>query len=146
MIPKFKEYFYPFLSSIEIEGKRIATIRSEIAAFFQLSDKDLSELTKGGNLKHFDRTAWAATYLRKMGLIKRDGLIYTITPSGKDILQKYGDSFSLAILRDMKGFESTQRKTDSDKSHWVEGHYRPDGTYVAGYASNFFAQGIRKKK
>lgn len=46
----------------------------------------------------------------------------------------------------MKGYKESSRTTNPSDSHWVEGHYRYDGTYVAGYYSNFKSQGIRKTK
>jgi hypothetical protein len=71
---------------------------------------------------------------------------YFLTDFGKELLEIHKDSFSLATLRDLEGYESIQRKKDTDRTHWVKGHFRSDGTYVPGYASNFFARGLRKKK
>ena len=144
MIPKFKDYFYPFILALENEDKRISAIRIYIAAYFNLTTSDLSELTKGGKNKHTDRTAWTASYLKKMGLIDRTGNIYTLTQKGRKALEQYGDKFSLNILRDMEGYINF-KNPNNNKTHWVAGHYRSDGTYVAGYASNFVCQGIRKK-
>jgi restriction system protein len=148
MIPKFKAYFYPFLLLLQGgEMYKIATIRSFISAYFNLSEADLKETTKGGLSKHESRTNWAVTYLKKMGLIQAQKKgAYSITSHGKELLDKYGEKLDLSILRDLESYKIFQTKSDTNKTHWVEGHYRPDGTYVPGYMSNFFAQGLRKKK
>lgn len=148
MIPKFKSYFYPFLLLLQDEQPyKISTIRSFIAEFFELSESDLKESTKGGLSKHDSRTNWAVTYLKRMELIQsqKKGM-YIITPYGKELIEQYGAKLDLTILRDLDSYRTFQTKAKTNKTHWVEGHYRPDGTYVPGYTSNFFAQGLRKKK
>ena len=148
MIPKFKEYFYPFMASLS--DKKIHTIkeiRKTISQMLHLTPEDLKEKTKGGRLKHEDRVKWAITYLKRVELIHTpENGMYQITDKGAVILDKYGDSFSLVNIRDMKGYKELSRTTNPSNSHWVEGHYRYDGTYVAGYYSNFKSQGIRKTR
>jgi len=112
-----------------------------------LSPKDLKEETRGGRIKHDDRVKWAVTYLKGVDLIvtPQKGK-YQITDKGKKMLENYGKTFSLDTIRDMKGYKELSRTTNPSNSHWVEGHYRYDGTYVAGYYSNFKAQGIRRTR
>lgn len=146
MIPKFSEYFHPFLHSIKDgEMYTVEQIRILIAGKLGLTPTDLNEQTKGGRYKHQDRVKWAITYLRKLGLIESGGRCrWKISEKGKDCLIKCNGNFSLNTLRDMKGFQDFIK--DKSKSHWVEGHYKDDGTYIAGYASTFFAKGIRNRK
>ena len=148
MIPKFKDYFYPFLTSIS-DGNihSIKEIRSTISQMLNLSPEDLKEETKGGRIKHDDRVKWAVTYLKGVDLIvtPQKGK-YQITDKGKKMLKKHNNNFSLDTVRDMKGYKELSRTTNPSNSHWVEGHYRYDGTYVAGYYSNFKAQGLRKTR
>lgn len=148
MLPKFKVYFYPFLSFL-LDGKsyKIADIRNYIADFYHLTQFDIEEKTKGGQNKHASYTNWAMTYLKKMGLIQCciKGM-YEITPLGKSLVEKYGEKLDLTILRDLKEYKTFQMNNISTSKNWVEGHYKADGTYVAGYLSNFVAQGLRKKK
>ena len=147
MIPKFKDYFYPFLFVIR-DGKEysVETIKSGVAQFLKLSKEDLSRKTKGGRGQHDDRIKWTITYLKGLRLIEsnRRGF-WKISVKGTESLAEYGESLTLNTLRDMKGYKEVV-KTDSTKGHWVPGHHRYDGTYVAGYYSNFFAKGIRKSR
>lgn len=148
MIPKFKDYFYPFLASIS-DGNihSIKEIRSTISQMLNLSPEDLKEKTKGGRIKHDDRVKWAVTYLKGVDLIvtPQKGK-YQINDKGKKMLKKYNNNFSLDTVRDMKGYKELSRTTNPSNSYWVEGHYRYDGTYVAGYYSNSKAQGLRKTR
>ena len=148
IIPKFKAYFYPFLLLLQ-DGKayKISTIRTFIVEHFELSESDLNETTKGGLSKHDSRINWAVTYLKRMGLIQsqKKGM-YIITSQGKDLVEQHGEKLDLTILRDLESYRAFQTKSKTNKTHWVEGHYRTDGTYVPGYTSNFFARGLRKKK
>ena len=148
MIPRFKHYFYPFLTSIS-DGNihSIREIRSTISQLLNLSPEDLKEKTKGGRFKHIDRVKWAVTYLKGVDLIVTPQKSkYQITDKGKKMLEKYESNFSLDTIRDMKGYKELSRTTNPSNSYWVEGHYRLDGTYVAGYYSNFKAKGLRKKR
>jgi restriction system protein len=112
MIPKFKAYFYPFLLLLQGgEMYKIATIRSFISAYFNLSEADLKETTKGGLSKHESRTNWAVTYLKKMGLIQAQKKgAYSITSHGKELLDKYGEKLDLSILRDLESYKIFQTK------------------------------------
>ena len=114
---------------------------------FNLSPEDLKEETKGGRYKHDDRVKWTITYLKRVELIisTQKGK-YQITTKGKKLFSEYGNKFSLDVVRDMKGYKELSRTLNPSNSHWVEGHFRYDGTYVAGYYSNFKAQGIRKTR
>lgn len=146
MLPKFKDYFYPFLVTIQDENNHTLTnIRMGISHIMKLSPEDLKEKTRGGRYKHNDRVKWAATYLKVVGLIiSVDKGVYKITEKGINVLHQYGEKFSLDIIRDMKEYRQYSRRANPSNSHWVEGHYRYDDTYVPGYYSNFKAQGLRK--
>lgn len=147
MIPKFKDYFYPFLSVIS-NGNSYKTkqIKTEVAEFLRLSEEDLLIKTKGGQYQHFDRIKWTIVYLKRLGLIVSDVKgSWKISEQGKIALEQYREKLDLNVLRDMQGFK-TSLKVKSEKSHWVCGHYRNNGTYVAGYYSNFKSKGIRKTK
>ena len=146
MVPRFSEYFYPFLNAI-VDGKvhTVYQIRDSIAKQLNLTLDDLKEQTRGGRFKHQDRVKWAITYLRKLNLIESEGKgKWRITDKGKKCFANSGEMFSLNTVRDMQGFQDFIK--DKSKSHWVEGHYKADGSYVAGYASTFFAKGLRKRK
>lgn len=148
MIPKFKDYFYPFLESIK-DGNihTLKEIKVSILQLLTLTSEDLAEKTKGGRIKHDDRVKWAITYLKGVELINSPKkCCYQITSLGLQMLELYGKNFDLNILRDLKGYKELSRKTNPSNSHWVEGHYRYDGTYIAGYYSNFKAKGIRKSR
>lgn len=146
MVPKFSEYFHPFLHSIK-DGKiyTVDQIRDMIAVSLKLTPEDLKEQTKGGRSKHQDRVKWAITYLRKLNLIESEGRTkWRISEKGIKCLSDCEGNFTLNTVRDMQGFQDFIK--DKSKSHWVEGHYKDDGTYVAGYASTFFSRGLRKRR
>lgn len=146
MIPKFSEYFHPFLHLLK-DGNTytVNQIREQIAISLNLTPEDLREKTKGGRSKHHDRVKWAITYLRKLNLISSEGRSkWKISNKGIQCLKDCSGDFSLNTIRDMQGFQDFIK--DKSKSHWVEGHYKDDGSYVAGYASTFFAKGLRKRK
>ena len=146
MIPSFKEYFYPFMLFLKDgELHKITDIRNYIANFFELSEKDLKEQTKGGNLRHNDRVAWTASYLKKMNLIlliPNKG--YMITSDGENLFYKHGKEFSLNIVRDLDGFHKTQKKSGESKGFWIPGHYTATGKYVPGYVSQWENKGRQR--
>ena len=100
-VPPSREFYLPVLESIagkidsEIKQdkrypKKIDTIEWDLIHHFNLSEKAGRERTRMGNQrKVFNRMWWAVKHLSEADLIsgnKRDG--FSITPSGKNILQK----------------------------------------------------------
>lgn len=88
MTPGFKLYFYPFLLCLtQNEKVRLSDISLFIIKYFDLSDSDLSEMTKQGkSSKHISRVNYCASYLKRLGLVDNKPVgVYTITPKGKKI-------------------------------------------------------------
>lgn len=95
MLPKFKDYFYPFFMSIQ-DGDihTVSDIRNSIVRILNLSDEDLREETKAGRNKHSDRVKWAITYLKKVDLVTSPSKCrYQITDKGLAVLKEHGSNF-----------------------------------------------------
>ena len=96
MIPKFKDYFYPFLESIK-DGNihTLKEIKVSILQLLTLTSEDLTEKTKGGRIKHDDRVKWTITYLKGVELINSPKkCCYQITSLGLQMLELYGKNLS----------------------------------------------------
>lgn len=147
MIPNFKDYFYPFMLCLSDDKfHTIREIRESIALYFSLTQEDLREKTKSGNLRHNDRVSWTSTYLKKMKLItysKTGG--YKIMPEGMRIFHEKGEEFDLNTVRDLEGFQRLQRKEETQSGFWVPGHWTSTGRYIAGYVSNWEYKGRQRR-
>lgn len=72
MIQPFKYYFLPFLLSLkDKKTHKIIEISVFVGTFFNMSDEELSTLTKGGGVtKHNSRINYCASYLKRMGFVE----------------------------------------------------------------------------
>ena len=70
-VPKFSEFFKPFLQAIEDGGvHEIKDVRQQIASALSLSEDDLALRIPSGNITVFaNRVGWAKTYLIKAGMV-----------------------------------------------------------------------------
>ena len=147
MIPSFKDYFYPYMLFLsDDKWHSISDIRNFVASFFQLTNEELREKTKGGHIRHHDRVSWTTTYLKKMELISRSKIEgYKITEKGLSIFKQEGEKFSLNTIRDLEGFHRLQKKEGSSYDHWVPGHWTSTGRYIAGYVSHWEYRGRQRR-
>lgn len=102
MVPTFELYIQPFLQSLESgEEKNLKQLSEELAAFFKLTEEDLSEMiAKGSQSKHYNRVSWAGTYTLKAGLTRRvKPGCYQITDFGKKFMKKW-ENITPALLRE----------------------------------------------
>ena len=115
--PPFYEFFRPLLdlaSSGELNVRESADI---IAEGFDLTDKAKLETTKSGNTRRYiDRTHWAATYLRKAGLLKTSRRGYVqITDEGNLFLNHHQGKIIVKDLRLIPAFTDFQERKGTRK-------------------------------
>lgn len=136
MIPKFSSYFYPFLKNLkEIDSCSLKQLSMMICRDLGLNESDLEEVTRSGSTtKHKSNLNYCAAYLKKMGLVERPSQgNYKITLKGLDVLEKYGDKFSLSSLRELPEFILTQFNPKNSDMVCVKAHKKGNkiiGAYV----------------
>ena len=99
-IPNFRTFMLPLLklsSDEKIHSLQEAT--KTIAVDFKLTGTEIAEmLPSGRSTTFYNRVAWAATYLRKAGLLNSGGRgLFQITKRGLEVVknqpQKFDDEF-----------------------------------------------------
>lgn len=127
MIPKFKEYFAPFLFILRKKGDcRLYDLARYIAEYLKLSPDDLSVKTNGGKItKHSSRVNYCASYLKKMRYVENYSKgVYRISQKGLDLLDELGCDFTLDELRDRPEYVFTQIGKDKSDLVYVKSHFR----------------------
>jgi len=82
-----------------------------LAKEFKLTDEDLKEMLPSGIQSTFvNRVGWAATYMKKAGLLEatRRGY-YRITPRGQELLKKQPKAVNVKLLRQYPEFLQFQQ-------------------------------------
>jgi restriction system protein len=70
-VPDYQSLMLPVLKQAALGEMRIGDVVERLAADFQLSDSDLSELIPSGRQTMFsNRVHWAKSYLKQAGLIE----------------------------------------------------------------------------
>lgn len=118
-VPKFTAFFQPVLNACgDGEIKSLQFVREYAKDALHLSKEDIEEvLPSGKHLVYRNRVQWAATYMKKAGLLtapKRGHL--QITEEGKRVL-KSGRTITIAVLKEYPDFiqfhSSTGEQTKS---------------------------------
>ena len=124
-LPKFDDFFYPFL--LVLEGKTMTKreIREEIIKYFELTEEDCHIKTKGGGSYAFDsRLNFTRQYLRRALMIDMPSRgIYRVTERGIDYLLNH-NSMSKADLMAYPEFaeyaNGTAKFEDEPMENWQE--------------------------
>lgn len=127
MIPKFKEYFAPFLFILKKKGDcRLYDLTYYIAEYFKLSPEDLRTKTNGGKVtKHSSRVNYCAAYLKKMGYVENYSVgVYRISQKGINLLSELGHHFTLDELRNRPEYIYTQIGKDKSDIVYVKSHFK----------------------
>jgi len=107
-------------------GEAVETLAKELS----LTDEDLKEMLPSGlQSTFFNRIGWAATYMKKAGLLEatRRGY-YRITERGQELLKKQPKFINVKFLKQypeflkfqqLKGTRSSDRSIDSKEIHDV---------------------------
>ena len=124
-LPKFDDFFYPFL--LVLEGKTMTKreIREEIIKYFKLTEEDCHIKTKGGGSYAFDsRLNFTRQYLRRALMIDMPSRgIYRVTERGIDYLLNH-NSMSKTDLMAYPEFaeyaNGTAKFEDEPMENWLE--------------------------
>ena len=123
-IPDFQTLMLPVLQVAEAEELHVGDAVKRLAAEFELTDEELSQLLPSGRQSTFaNRVHWAKSYLGKAGLIKltRRGY-FEITDRGREILNSAPARIDINFLRQFPAFEQFRFTTGDALS---EGHAEP---------------------
>jgi restriction system protein len=87
-VPDFQTLMRPVLEEYAAGGeRRIADVRTGLAARFELTEEDLAERIESGQPTFQNRVGWATTYLHRVGLLQRPRRgVYVITERGREVL------------------------------------------------------------
>lgn len=100
--PRFVEYFGPVLDTLRSLGGSAEPkdVMPKIREIVEVSDDEITGVTKGGQSKFENKVGWARFYLVKAGLI--DGKIrgqWTLTPAGRETHLDH--AAALALFKDV---------------------------------------------
>jgi restriction system protein len=107
-VPDYQTFMLPLLRFAAESKEAVSTQEAVevIAAMLHLSDSDLQELLPSGVQRTVvNRVGWAATYMKKAGLLAATGRgYYQITDLGRDLLKKKLSSINCRLLEQYPGF------------------------------------------
>jgi restriction system protein len=112
-VPDYQSLMLPLLRFVG--GKKDETSTGEaveaLARELNLTDEDLKEMLPSGiQFTFVNRVGWAATYMKKAGLLEatRRGY-YQITPRGQELLKKQPKSINVKLLKQYPEFLEFQQ-------------------------------------
>ncbi|MGH8497972.1 MAG: winged helix-turn-helix domain-containing protein, partial [Methylococcales bacterium] len=132
-VPDYQSVMLPLLQFADEQRAEISTDDAveALATRLGLTDNDLKEILPSGVQRTFaNRVGWAATYMKKAGLLEptRRGY-YRITPRGQELLKKKPTTINVKLLkqfpeslefRQLKGIRSGQESNTSKGSLDIE--------------------------
>src|SRR5579859_2954456 len=132
-VPDYQSVMLPLLHFAEERKAEVSTDDAveALATRLGLMDDDLKEMLPSGVQRTFvNRVGWAATYMKKAGLLEptRRGY-YQITPRGLELLKKNPKTINVKLLKQypeflefqkLKGTRSTEKSNISKDSLDVE--------------------------
>ena len=112
-IPDYQSIMLPLLTFASSKKTEISTSEAAIVLGkeFRLTAKELNEMLPSGTQPTLDnRIGWAATYMKKAGLLEttRRGF-YKITPRGEELLSKKPAKIDVQLLKQFKEFQDFQQ-------------------------------------
>jgi restriction system protein len=112
-VPDYQSTMLPLLQFAEAQSQEISTDEAVEALAVQLglTEADLKEMLPSGVQPTFvNRVGWAATYMKKAGLLEstRRGH-YRITQRGQDLLKKKPAKINVALLKQYPEFQEFQQ-------------------------------------
>jgi len=124
-VPDNQSVMLPLLSYAASKDNEISTSDSvdALAKQLHLSERDLKEMLPSGTQQTFDnRVGWAATYMKKAGLLEptRRGF-YKITARGKELLAKKPTKIDVKLLKQFKEFQDFQQLKGTRSKDKTEG-------------------------
>ncbi|MGY2795256.1 restriction system protein [Thermostichus sp. MS-CIW-36] len=127
-VPDYQSLMLPLLQFAARKETEISTSEAVevLAKELGLTEDDLREMLPSGVQPTFvNRVGWAATYMKKAGLLEttRRGF-YQITDRGRDLLEKQPKTINVELLRqypEFLEFEKPKGTRSSDKSNEQKG-------------------------
>jgi restriction system protein len=112
-VPDYQSVMFPLLKFAEERKAEISTGEAveALAIKLGLTDDDLKEMLPSGLQSTFvNRIGWAATYMKKAGLLEptRRGY-YQITPRGLDLVRKNPKTIDVKLLKQYPEFLEFQK-------------------------------------
>jgi restriction system protein len=112
-VPDYQSVMLPLLRFTAARGGEVSTAEAveALAKEFRLTDDDLREMLPSGiQPRFFNRVGWAATYMKKAGLLEatRRGH-FRITPRGEDLLKKRPPAINVKLLQQYPEFLEFQQ-------------------------------------
>ena len=112
-VPDYQSVMLPLLEFAERNNEEISTDDAveALSSRLGLTDDDLKEMLPSGVQRTFvNRVGWAATYMKKAGLLEptRRGY-YRITPRGHELLQKKHATINVKLLKQYPEFLEFQQ-------------------------------------
>jgi restriction system protein len=121
-VPDYQSFMLPLLRFAAESKKAVSTQEAveAIAVLLHLSDGDLQELLPSGVQRTVvNRVGWAATYMKKAGLLAATSRgYYEITALGRELLKKQLPSIDSRLLEQYPGFLDFKR---SNSAHAKKG-------------------------
>lgn len=129
-MPKWHELMRPTLVVLRgVETASTADLREAVIDEFSMTDDELQERLKSGQLRLLNRLGWAVTHLNKAGFIERvpgKRGVYRITDNGQTFLTKHDDAFDRSdLMAESEAFR-----------HWKEGDREAQHQKLADNAGN----------
>lgn len=112
-VPDYQSLMLPLLQFAQAQNQEISTDEAveALAAQLGLTEADLKEMLPSGVQPTFvNRVGWAATYMKKAGLLEstRRGH-YRITQRGQDLLKKKPAKINVTLLKQYPEFQEFQQ-------------------------------------
>lgn len=119
-IPDFQSIMRPLLEHLaDGKIKQNRETNEFLAAYFKLTEEELSEMLPSGYARLFDnRIGWAKTHLKGAGLIESPSRAnYKITQRGLNALAAKSEAINLGYLRQFDEYKEFQSGTRSESIH-----------------------------
>jgi restriction system protein len=131
-VPDYQRIMLPLLEFAEKQKAEISRgdAVEALGSRLGLTDDDLKEMLPSGVQRTFvNRVAWAATYMKKAGLLEatRRGY-YRITPRGKELLKKKPTAINVKVLKQYPEFLEFQRLKGTRSADKRDGPRGPEIT------------------
>jgi restriction system protein len=137
-MPDYQRIMEPLLRLASDGSELTKTLAIEtLSAGFGLGEADRKELLPSGRQAKFDnRVGWAATYLKKAGLLESTGRgKFRITPRGLDVLREHSSEINTEYLTRFPEFEEfrTAGKSDAKEEPQASNAQTPEESLESSY-------------
>lgn len=117
-IPDYQSLMLPILNLAADEQEHsLQEATKVLAEQFNLTEAELAEmLPSARKTRFYDRVGWAATYLRKAGLLNATGRgRFQISPRGLDVLKQSPQQINVEFLSQFDEFVEFRTRRDKDE-------------------------------